>query len=1310
MSYVFNDSGVLFGSITGEMGWIRVFPSDSSVFFTLRSPETKVQMYFIRGYTETDWHVLNEEKNYLDTLATVYDVNLTTGGNVLDQMPAAIREEISKKADGYEYTFFSYTDTLGAYQNIRVDDERRPGEAGRLINYADNEDKAPGAHGFSTGRNYRHTNLELTCLPTFEEFIGKPDKWVPVTEESVVPTGATIYFAIRTPRVFKVTWVYQDDVIEQELPYGAKLVQPKMPGEVENSYFSCWRTMDDEIFTTMPAKDIILFAQYEGNWVTLSWRYKNGRTYVKSYHYGDSLLKNAPVTQAADGGEVEWYTDEGYHSDTRIPEDAIITDEYEWIYGRDHAYTVVYMDGDKELDRTEVYGSQQVHPEYRSYYRAGYDLTWVLDDGTEVDKYRGFQMPDRNVTVNARWTEMVYTYDWLVRDKEGNYTRIKQVQSASVNKKIQDIKPTEAEGVPSSKVSDTRYVWRIYRVDGLMDQIDAVWLNQAETENRWKWVKNNTNLPSADTTFIIALVPRTVKVTFDYGGYTLSGSYWVAKPLYWPDGASNVYDKGHIIVGLHDDEGNVYYDGEKFGYPPYHDVHLYPDLIEHDHSWAETDRFPSTCESAGAVWYKCTSCGAAMKEDLPLLEHEFETTGKKTDATCTEPATEVYVCKNCGETKIVELSPALGHSPREDVTYANAVNATCTQPGSVDEQIVCSRCNEVLSSTTVTQKARGHSPEEIHENEAAGTCTEGGSYDKVIRCKRCGEELSREKVATAPTGHLYTTVTVEPTCTEKGFTTHTCEICGDTFTDTEKDALGHDYEAVVTPATCTEDGYTTYTCSRCGDSYKDDIVPHGDAEHVPGDSVRTEPYPVWVTDEYGNRWVESWHAGDITVKCTVCGTVISSEVIRIKPKLRKYLGEDSNSMTLSLNEELGWLEPDTTLSEIDPSMFFSPIATSGNADSEDCCDLNGMTLSFKDGSKTISALASGDKLKIHIKPQGKDAKTFEEVDITITITGSAAHVHDLVQEEAKAATCTEDGWDAYEYCTACDYTTKEIIPAFGHDLVHVDAQAATCTEAGWDAYDYCKRDGCTYTTKQGISAVGHDMTHFDAKAATCTTAGNSAYWYCSNCKKYYGSADGGEPIQENSWVINATGHNFGDWINTATCTEGGVESRSCQNPGCGVTESHPSDALGHSWGDPTIDPPKKNEDGTEWVKAGKKTKKCTECEETQEETIKVSVSISGPAVLDAIYFMGVETLADVQARYQCLDAYSVKSTYGDTTLEYGSVTWKNPGITPVDVLNAVINDGEYTLVIKPDFTEEQLKVHKTTEFSIIVRKGSGSGL
>ena len=107
--------------------------------------------------------------------------------------------------------------------------------------------------------------------------------------------------------------------------------------------------------------------------------------------------------------------------------------------------------------------------------------------------------------------------------------------------------------------------------------------------------------------------------------------------------------------------------------------------------------------------------------------------------------------------------------------------------------------------------------------------------------------------------------------------------------------------------------------------------------------------------------------------------------------------------------------------------------------------------------------------------------------------------HDLEQHAGKAPTCTEKGWNAYDTCSRCDYTTYTELTALNHDLVHHDAQAATCTEIGWDAYKTCSRLGCNYTTYQEIPALKHDLVQHDAQAPTCTKIGWNAYKTCSRC-------------------------------------------------------------------------------------------------------------------------------------------------------------------------------------------------------------------
>ena len=118
--------------------------------------------------------------------------------------------------------------------------------------------------------------------------------------------------------------------------------------------------------------------------------------------------------------------------------------------------------------------------------------------------------------------------------------------------------------------------------------------------------------------------------------------------------------------------------------------------------------------------------------------------------------------------------------------------------------------------------------------------------------------------------------------------------------------------------------------------------------------------------------------------------------------------------------------------------------------------------------------------------------------VCATCGGSYYGGHDLVHHDAKAPTCTEIGWDAYDTCSrfGCNYTTRKELPALKHDLKQHAAKAPTCTEIGWDAYEACSR--CDYTTYVELPAQ-HDLEHHAAKAPTCTEPGWNAYDTCKNC-------------------------------------------------------------------------------------------------------------------------------------------------------------------------------------------------------------------
>ena len=205
--------------------------------------------------------------------------------------------------------------------------------------------------------------------------------------------------------------------------------------------------------------------------------------------------------------------------------------------------------------------------------------------------------------------------------------------------------------------------------------------------------------------------------------------------------------------------------------------------------------------------------------------------------------------------------------------------------------------------------------------------------------------------------------------------------------------------------------------------------------------------------------------------------------------------------------------------------------------------------------------------------------------------------HKLVHHDAKAPTCTEIGWEEYDTCSRCDYTTKVELPALKHKLVHHDAKAPTCTEIGWDEYDTCSR--CDYTTKVELPALKHNLVHHDAKASTCTENGWEEYDTCSRC-------DYTTKVE-----IPAPGHDYTEKVVKPTCGKGGYTLHTCKK--CNDSyKDHQTKTLLHWYGEWTS-----NGDGTH--SATCKRKDCkhvgkTECaivEFKQDEATRTLCPVCG---------------------------------------------------------------------------------------------------
>ena len=110
--------------------------------------------------------------------------------------------------------------------------------------------------------------------------------------------------------------------------------------------------------------------------------------------------------------------------------------------------------------------------------------------------------------------------------------------------------------------------------------------------------------------------------------------------------------------------------------------------------------------------------------------------------------------------------------------------------------------------------------------EIGVTLTPGTAYKYQLRAVFNGKTYTKEGTVTttgqAPHTHYYTATVTAPTCTAKGYTTHTCA-CGNSYVDTYTDALGHAWDngKVTKQPTEAETGVKTFTCTRCGETKMD---------------------------------------------------------------------------------------------------------------------------------------------------------------------------------------------------------------------------------------------------------------------------------------------------------------------------------------------------------------------------------------------------------------------------------------------------------------------------------------------------------
>lgn len=563
-------------------------------------------------------------------------------------------------------------------------------------------------------------------------------------------------------------------------------------------------------------------------------------------------------------------------------------------------------------------------------------------------------------------------------------------------------------------------------------------------------------------------------------------------------------------------------------------------ICKGNHDLWESGHNGATCENPATTVYSCKNKGCLYKnyvETAPALGHEWGNAKITQEQSCENPEITTYTCTHslCGRKKQVETKPALGHTWDEGKVTKEA---TCSETGV--KTYTCSRCGG--TKTEEIPKTKHDYEEHVVK---APTCTEKGISYYV--CKNCRLTTSRQQ--TPATGHIHTEVRNQKDATykENGYTGDTyCKDCGKKLeTGTVIPKLietEHDYgEWVLDQApTCKKYGARHRICKNCGDREVDvlDKVDHtwelvsttpatctiGEIQHYKC-SVCGETKDVTLSNPLGEH---SWDNGKVTKEatctedgektytCTVCNTT-KTEVI---PATGHQHKEVKNAKKATCTED-GYTG-DTYCKDCGTKLESGTV-------------INKLGHTWDNGVITKEATETEEGVKTYTCKTCGETKT-ESIPVT-------SHHWDQ-GTITKKATCTENG-EKTHHCTdeGCDKTYVETIPATGHQHTELrNEKKATCTEEGYTGDTYCT--DCGELIKKGsvTEKANHNWQLTKEEKATCEKDGSKTYT-CADCK------------ETKTETIPATGHKFGDWqtVTTQSVFTGGVQKRICNV--CGKEET-----------------------------------------------------------------------------------------------------------------------------------------------------------
>ena len=311
----------------------------------------------------------------------------------------------------------------------------------------------------------------------------------------------------------------------------------------------------------------------------------------------------------------------------------------------------------------------------------------------------------------------------------------------------------------------------------------------------------------------------------------------------------------------------------------------------------------------------------------------------------------------------------------------------------------------------------------------------------------------------------------------------------------------HTYTPVVTAPTCTEEGYTTHTCIGCDKSYVTDTTP------ATGHSEKILSAVAPTCTEAGLTEGK---------QCTVCQTItVAQTTVDALGHTEKTLSAVAPTCTeagLSAGKQCTVCQTITVAQTIVDALGHTEVTIPGTAPT---CTTAGITDGKQCtvcGTTTVpqtEAPATGHTEKVldAVAPtctetgltEGKKCSVCGTATVEQTTVNALGHTEETLS--AVAPTCTETGLTEGKKCTVCGVTTVEqtVVSALGHTEETLSAVAPTCTESGLTVGKKCTVCGTVTVEQTVVSALGHTEETLSAVAPTCTESGLTVGKKCTVC-------------------------------------------------------------------------------------------------------------------------------------------------------------------------------------------------------------------